>query len=93
MHLRRLYGHRDRHVLVKGRDMKKLNIDGVIYSYEVKPATTERPDRIDVWRGVDWVGQWKWEAQSFGGKLREPNHRLPDHVKRSIERQYEQDGG
>lgn len=41
-------------------------VDGVGMTAEIRsaleprPGYDARPVRVDVWRGVDWVGQWRW---------------------------------
>ncbi len=29
-----------------------------------------RPERVDIWRGVTWIGQWYWVPQTGIGDIR-----------------------
>jgi hypothetical protein len=40
--------------------------------------------RVDVWREVEWLGQWLWEGGAIGTR-KYGQRRLPDAVKSAIE--------
>lgn len=42
------------------------------YRDDTERGRTPKGPRVDVWRGVEWMGQWRWE----GGRTGHPE--LPD---------------
>lgn len=40
----------------------RIRIDN--HTAEHKPASGDHPDRVDVWYGVEWMGQWSWVPQT-----------------------------
>lgn len=42
------------------------------YSACYKPANGKEPDRVDVWCGVVWMGQWYWIPQMGIADRRQP---------------------
>lgn len=34
----------------------------------------ESGQRVDLWKGVEWCGQWRWLAGGFGERLQRGQH-------------------
>jgi hypothetical protein len=61
------------------------------YSFRISEADEERPERIDVWRGVEWLGQWDWNGTHIGNRRQASRFKCADEVLRAIETQIEAD--
>lgn len=38
----------------------------------------DHPDRVDVWRGVQWVGQWLWIPETGLASVRSRSRPMPE---------------
>lgn len=42
--------------------------------------------RADIWRDTEWVGQWSWTEQGFGGRIQRSRLRVPRGVLEKLAR-------